>query len=286
MTEESGPDRELLLARTLAGLVETISEALAADTASVAILDPGRAHFQMSAHAGVRSNAYGTLAIAHGEGLGGLVAEVARTVALPDYLTSKEITDSYRPAVSAEGLRGMACVPIRGPGGTSLLLYAGNRSVDSIDERTVGRLEGLALGVQQAVQRSRLLAADELPEVPARRGVRLVPDAIAHLLVSIASTAEQRGPEAIERIAGLAQAGCRLLGGREEPEGPSDFEDLTPRERLILSLAGDGLSTRRIAQVLGNTESTVKWHVRRAMAKLGAESRWQAVVVAREHGLL
>lgn len=281
---EQDPDDELVLARTLIELVASISDALGADTVSVAILDHDRALFQMSAHAGVRSNAYGTLAIAPGEGLGGLVAEKAHTVALADYLTSTEITDLYRPAVSAEGLRGMACVPLRGPGGTSLLLYAGNRSVDSLDDRTVGRLEGLALGVQQAVQRTRSAAVVPLP--PESRGARYVPDAIAQLLACIASTAEERGPEAIERIAGLAQAGCRLIDPHVPIETAEDADALTPRERLVLTLVGEGLSTRRIAHALGNTDSTVKWHVRRAMGKLGAESRWQAVVVARELGLI
>lgn len=61
---------------------------------------------------------------------------------------------------------------------------------------------------------------------------------------------------------------------------------LTERELEILTLVSEGLSNKAISQQLTVAESTVKWHVRRVMTKLGAESRWQAVVAGREHGLL
>lgn len=61
---------------------------------------------------------------------------------------------------------------------------------------------------------------------------------------------------------------------------------LTSRETEILGLVAEGLANREIGARLGVAESTVKWHVRKVMEKLDARSRWQAVVSARERGLL
>jgi DNA-binding NarL/FixJ family response regulator len=61
---------------------------------------------------------------------------------------------------------------------------------------------------------------------------------------------------------------------------------LTPREREILVAIGRGLSNTEIASALFLTESTVKTHVGRVLAKLGLRDRVHAVIFAYEHGLL
>ncbi|MEO9322137.1 response regulator transcription factor [Nocardioides sp. C4-1] len=61
---------------------------------------------------------------------------------------------------------------------------------------------------------------------------------------------------------------------------------LTPRETEVLQLVGNGLSNEEIADRLVLSESTVKTHVKRVMAKLGLASRAQGVVVAYESGLV
>ncbi|MEV4434836.1 response regulator transcription factor [Streptomyces sp. NPDC049585] len=55
---------------------------------------------------------------------------------------------------------------------------------------------------------------------------------------------------------------------------------LSPREREILDLIGEGLTNRRIAQRLFLSEKTVKNHISRMLAKLGVERRIQAAVIA------
>ncbi|WP_027344504.1 response regulator [Hamadaea tsunoensis] len=60
---------------------------------------------------------------------------------------------------------------------------------------------------------------------------------------------------------------------------------LTEREREILIAIGQGWSNGEIADRLVLSESTVKTHVGRVLAKIGARDRVQAVIFAYDHGL-
>ncbi|MFD5032722.1 response regulator [Streptomyces sp. NPDC058405] len=61
---------------------------------------------------------------------------------------------------------------------------------------------------------------------------------------------------------------------------------LTVREREVLVLVAGGHSNDEIAERLAVSPLTVKTHVNRAMAKLGARDRAQLVVIAYESGLV
>jgi NarL family two-component system response regulator LiaR len=62
--------------------------------------------------------------------------------------------------------------------------------------------------------------------------------------------------------------------------------DLSDREREVLTLVADGLSNTEIAQRLGISVSTVKYHVRGILAKLGASCRAEAVALALQLNLI
>jgi DNA-binding NarL/FixJ family response regulator len=72
------------------------------------------------------------------------------------------------------------------------------------------------------------------------------------------------------------------------PPAPDDarLADLTPREREVLALVGQGLSNQEIATRLVLSPLTAKTHVSRLFTKLEARDRAQLVVAAYESGLV
>jgi DNA-binding NarL/FixJ family response regulator len=67
---------------------------------------------------------------------------------------------------------------------------------------------------------------------------------------------------------------------------PEQLEELTPREREVVSLVACGLSNEEIAERLVVTRATAKTHVSRALRKVHARDRAQLVVLAYETGLV
>jgi two-component system NarL family response regulator len=61
---------------------------------------------------------------------------------------------------------------------------------------------------------------------------------------------------------------------------------LSPREREVLRHVAAGLANKQIADALRLTEGTVKTHLKSIHEKLGAQSRTEAVSLARKQGIL
>jgi DNA-binding NarL/FixJ family response regulator len=74
----------------------------------------------------------------------------------------------------------------------------------------------------------------------------------------------------------------------EGADGPNDprVANLTEREREVLQAVAEGLTNTEIAQQLVLSESTIKTHVSRVLAKIGARDRVHAVIIAYEAGLV
>ena len=74
----------------------------------------------------------------------------------------------------------------------------------------------------------------------------------------------------------------RAVGG----DGAAMFSSLSPREREILLRIAAGLTNGGIGRELFISEKTVRNHVTRIFEKLGVHSRAQAIVLAKDHGLM
>ncbi len=75
-----------------------------------------------------------------------------------------------------------------------------------------------------------------------------------------------------------------LINRRRQTD--SQRESLTAREKEVLRLMAEGVSSRDIASKLGISYATVRTHIRSLDAKLGVHSKVQAIVKARELALI
>jgi DNA-binding NarL/FixJ family response regulator len=104
------------------------------------------------------------------------------------------------------------------------------------------------------------------------------------LLTAIRTVAEGEAllaPSVTRRLIAHFTGHARLAA-----RAPSGLEELTEREREVLSLVARGLSNAELAQTLHVSLPTAKTHVSRILTKLGARDRTQLVILAYESGLL
>jgi DNA-binding NarL/FixJ family response regulator len=81
----------------------------------------------------------------------------------------------------------------------------------------------------------------------------------------------------IERVAAHP-----ILSRKPDPR----LAELTPREREVFELVGQGLSNAEIAEALTLERTTIKTHVQRILTKLDARDRVEVVILAYEWGLI
>jgi DNA-binding NarL/FixJ family response regulator len=203
------------------------------------------------------------------------------------------------------------------------LMRAGLRGVLSNDEAI--EVVGEAADGRDAVYRTRLTRPDvvlmdvRMPDLDGIAATRRLLAAFPAVRVVILTTFEQddyifgalnagasgfllkrTSPEELIAAVHTIAAGDSLLSPsvtsrvvermarQPGPDAARDarLDDLTPREREVLELVASGLSNGEIAAALLIEESTVKSHVKRVLAKLGARDRVQAVIFAYESGLV
>jgi DNA-binding NarL/FixJ family response regulator len=161
-----------------------------------------------------------------------------------------------------------------------------------VDVTLVGdeHLLGLTAEGRDDLDEPGLLVLAESPGVAdtlRRRGVRswgiVSPDASAAELRA-AVTAVGEGLIVLSPTAGGRFAGQGGVAASQETE-PIE-EALTPREREVLELLGQGLSNKEIAGRLGISDHTVKFHVSSVYGKLGVSSRTEALNRGLRRGLI
>ena len=77
-----------------------------------------------------------------------------------------------------------------------------------------------------------------------------------------------------------------LVGSTADATPPASYDELTDREKEVFRTLARGATNAEIARALFLSESTVKTHVGRILAKLGARDRIHAVILAHRHGLV
>lgn len=135
----------------------------------------------------------------------------------------------------------------------------------------VDRAKVLVMGLEETEQ-------EILPFVEAgANGYVLQDDSVDDLLARLRAAHEGEAlvspgiaAAIIARVSELATLFSRVDGARRR------VGDLTPREREVLDLVGEGLTNQKIAERLVITEGTVKNHVHSILAKLDVRSRQDA----------
>lgn len=110
---------------------------------------------------------------------------------------------------------------------------------------------------------------------------RSTPEELIAAIHTVAGGAALLSPSVTKRLIERVVASPVLT---REPD--PRFDELTARERDVLELVAQGLSNAEIADALTLERTTVKTHVQRILAKLGARNRIEVVIAAYEWGLV
>ncbi len=145
---------------------------------------------------------------------------------------------------------------------------------------------GLVHDVKAAAPSVRvIILADRAAHVQVESALEAGADAYTLKDISLADLAST-----IHRVADgdtvLHPDAASVVAKRLAANGKERANTLTPRQREILRLLASGLENKQIARRLGIGVHTVKTHVSRVLAKLGAASRTEAVVVAMRDRLI
>jgi two-component system nitrate/nitrite response regulator NarL len=181
--------------------------------------------------------------------------------------------------------------PLLRAGVSSLLAQLGSIDVVERDRAEVALWDA---GVDSGKTLTRLAELRTLP-MPA---VAVVGDP-AHVAPALAAGArgvvlrDQVGPGIHAALAavrsGLTVMDTQLASSlvpNQPPREPKGRGELTERERQVVQLLAEGLSNKLIADRLGISDHTAKFHVNGVMMKLGSSTRTEAVVEAMRRGLI
>lgn len=240
-------------------------------------------HFTITELRGARTSSLANLRVRHGEGLGGKTLASRRPAAVRAYPHSRSITHRYDRWVAPEGLQSVASIPVGLPGrAPSAIVYLCERRDEPLGPAVIDAvrpaLTRLAVDLSAAFtvqeQLSAMAARASAPELEHGDLLRELRD-VARLTTD-PSTRRQ-----------LETVLARLHGGAgAEAVATPRRSPLTPREQEVLRLIEQGATNLEIAERLGLVENTVKSYVKTAMAKLGADNRYKAALLARTEGWL
>jgi len=209
---------------------------LGTDVAYIALSDPERGDTYVRTTDGIVSEAFRTMRLPAGVGIGGLVATTGRPQVTPDYAADAHLAHDrdVDDRVAAEGLRAIVAVPLQHGGETFGVLLSASRVVRRFAPQEVSLFRSLAAHAAAAIENARTLAqlaahAARVERLGAAQerlaavaldggGLQELADVGRDLL---GTAVELRGPDG-ERLAGDGAAGHEL----PLPGGPHDLGTL------------------------------------------------------------
>ncbi|QYB01845.1 helix-turn-helix transcriptional regulator [Rhodococcus sp. USK10] len=280
--ETDTPIERRILARSL----ETLRKHAGMDMVFGGPVHHGAAAMEITDLTGVRTRSAVNLVVRNGEGLGGKALMLARPVSVADYFSAQGITHVYDHAVRPEAIETLAALPIIVDRTPRILIYLAARTHVRLGDRwfdsftpLVRRLER-DIAVEDEVRR-RLSLMRATAEADRATLSRADLYDIAQELTNLADQIEDETLRA--KVEAVGNRFAPVLGSARSQEPPTL---LRPREVDVLEHVARGLSNREVAEALGLLPNTVKSYLKSAMRKLHATNRVQAILAARERGLL
>lgn len=228
---------------------------------------------------GAETNGLTTIVVTPRRGLGGKCWRAGRLQAVSNYADAEDITHEFDAQILGERIVGLCAAPIIVGGRIAGLLYAGHRSADSAGADDLRLLDCEARRVASEL-RIRDMVDERLRMLRARE-VLTRRDGCGQDLTTLHDRLRVLADETHDPV--TARELRSLLDVRP---AIGDVEELTPRQTQIMMLVALGLTNEQIAARLGLSTSTVKSYLRAAMARLGAHTRYQAVVEARHRSII
>ena len=222
------------------------------------------------------------------QGLGGRALAERKPVTATHYRQATSITHRYDREVTAEGIVSLLAVPIVVDGAVRAVIYGGQRTPtqfgDAVLQGALRVASALAweYSVHDEVER-RLAAIESEGGLP---GLRIADPIERQDRRALFAELREIGREIDDPIlARRLERASNALSPRKAIAS-TDSPPLAPRELDVLAQVALGKQNARVARQLGLTESTVKSYLSSAMRKIGAESRYEAVIAARRAGLI
>lgn len=217
------------------------------------------------------------------EGLGGRAVGIRRAIAVDDYFCNTAITHRHDGVIRAEGLRSLIAAPLivgREPVG---VIYGALRGSEVVGDRIQEAILAEARNLEQEIVADSVRIGQTGPDCPDVGQLRERVRGVYQELRTIAGSVDS--PE-LRRL--LVDAAQKLAEQDHAGDLPDDYVEvkLTGREIDVVTCASSGMSNAQIAAVLGLTLNTAKSYMRSAMSKLGASTRLEATVRARQAGII
>ena len=267
-------------------------------TVAWAALQEGRDGLRIRTVAGARTDAIPGLRVELDQGLSGRVFRRRTAHWVDDYRASTSITHEFDTIIAGERLRRMAAAPIAVDGDVVGVFVVGSRDDGRFGTRALTAVHRLAADAAATLSDAASSGHDALAD-PSERRRRHLRQLSSGALTIREVRARVEGVEAAigaEAAAALALIAANLRDVEEslralleaDPDGvPCDEPpSLTPRQRQVLELVGEGLTTRAIAERLHLSPETVRGYVKQALTRLGAHTRAEGIAAwcAPRHG--
>ncbi len=243
---------------------------------------------RLSHFIGLRTSGLRGLTVRADTGLGGQVVSTRRSAGVTDYRSAQSITHDYDRPVLAEGIRSVVAVPVVVSGSVRGVLYGacrgpaplGDRAADAVADAS--RRLTAELAVRDEVDRRlRLWEAAHGNVGGGQQGVEL--EEIREVHAELRRIAQELpGDDLRNRVLDAA----RRLARPADASRQASVSLLAPRELDVLAQVALGCSNAEAGRRLSLHPETVKAYLRSAMRKLGARTRFEAVVAARRQGQL